>query len=237
MGFADLALGDKVEAELADLALASGGRLRGIRYPLSWDDSDFMRPFQRQPHPRMSADPGFRIGLARMVELGLVFEAWLYHPQLAEAVALARAVPSLCVVLNHAGGPLGIGPYAGRRQEIFETWRESIRELATCPNVVVKLGGLGMIFAGFDFHERPRASSSETLAAAWRPYVETCIAAFGTRRCMFESNFPVDKQSCDYAVLWNAFKRITAGCSADEKGALYCETAARVYRLSAEQGS
>ena len=126
---------------------------------------------------------------------------------------------------------LGVGPYAGRRPEILAGWRKDIDELAKCPNVNVKLGGIGMTSFGFDFHERDVPPTSADLAAAWRQYIEPCIEAFGVNRCMFESNFPPDKQSCGYTELWNAFKRITAGASAAEKTALYSGTAALVYRL------
>ena len=166
-------------------------------------------------------------------QLGLSFESWQYHPQLPDAIDLARAFPDTTIILNHVGGVLGVGPYSGRRQEILAGWRKDIAELANCPNVNVKLGGIGMTSFGFDFHERDIPPSSEELAAAWRQYIEPCIEAFGVNRCMFESNFPPDKQSCGYTELWNAFKRITAGASAAEKTALYSGTAARVYRLTA----
>jgi predicted TIM-barrel fold metal-dependent hydrolase len=136
------------------------------------------------------------------------------------------------MVLDHVGGPLGIGPYAGQRREIFPVWQRSIRALAQCPNVHVKLGGLAMKICGFDFHKRPLPPSSAELAEQWRPYMETCIEAFGPQRCMFESNFPVDKVSCSYAVLWNAFKRLASGASAADKAALFHDTAMRFYRLS-----
>ncbi|WP_428493660.1 amidohydrolase family protein [Rhodopila sp.] len=145
---------------------------------------------------------------------------------------LARAFPDTTIILNHVGGVLGVGPYSGRRSEILGTWRNDIREMAKCPNVNVKLGGIGMTSFGFGFHERDVPPSSEELAAAWRQYIEPCIDAFGVERCMFESNFPPDKQSCGYTELWNAFKRITAEASAAEKTALYSGTAARVYRLT-----
>jgi L-fuconolactonase len=156
----------------------------------------------------------------------------MYFTQLGELVDLARAFPETPIVLNHVGGAIGIGPYAGRRDEVFAEWRGRIAELAACPNVHVKLGGLGMRLFGFDVHTGELPPSSEQLAAAWRPYIETCIAAFGPHRAMFESNFPVDKGSCGYQALWNAFKRIAAGASADEKTALFAGTASRFYRLA-----
>ena len=159
-------------------------------------------------------------------------KSWQYHPQLSDAIDLARAFPDTTIILNHVGGVLGVGPYAGHREEIRAAWRKDIGELAKCPNVNVKLGGIGMTSFGFDFHERDVPPSSEELAAAWRQYVEPCIEAFGPGRCMFESNFPPDKQSCGYTELWNAFKRITAGASMTDKKSLYSGTAARVYRLT-----
>jgi predicted TIM-barrel fold metal-dependent hydrolase len=156
----------------------------------------------------------------------------MYHTQLPDLVALARAFPDTIIVLNHVGGVLGVGAYAGHRAEVFEGWRKDIALLATCPNIHVKLGGLGLLHFGFDFHLRDKPPSSSDLAEAWRPYIETCIEAFGPQRGMFESNFPPDKQSCSYLTLWNAFKRITSSASATEKSALFNNTAAKVYRLS-----
>ena len=176
-------------------------------------------------------DPKFREGFAQLAPLGLSFESWQYHPQLPDAIDLARSFPDTSIILNHVGGILGVGPYSGHRQEVFAGWKANITELAKCPNVTMKLGGLGMVSVGFDFHERDLPPSSEDLAAAWRPYIEHCIEAFGVNRCMFESNFPPDKQSGGYTELWNAFKRITAKASAAEKTALYSGTAARVYRM------
>ena len=128
---------------------------------------------------------------------------------------MMRAFPGTTFILNHVGGILGVGPYNNRREEILTGWRKNISDIAKCPNVYCKLGGLGMTSVGFDFHERDVPPSSEDLAAGWRPYIEHCIEAFGVDRCMFESNFPPDKQSCGYTELWNAFKRITAGASAN----------------------
>ena len=176
-------------------------------------------------------DRRVREGFARLAPLGLSFDAWLYHIQLGELADLARAFPATQIVLDHVGGPIGLGRYAGKRDEVFAEWRARIRELAARPNVHIKLGGLGMRMFGFDVHERTEPPSSETLAGLWRPYIETCIAAFGPDRAMFESNFPVDKGSCSYHVLWNAFKRIAAGCSAAEKTALFSASAKKFYRL------
>jgi predicted TIM-barrel fold metal-dependent hydrolase len=232
IGHADLRLGARVRDVLeAEIAVA-GGRFRGIRHGVAWDGHDSVGRFaSRAVPPHLVRDTTFREGFAQLAKLGLSFESWQYHPQLPDAIDLARAFPDTTIILNHVGGVLGVGPYAGRRQEILKTWRKDIAELARCPNVVVKLGGIGMVSFGFDFHERAVPPGSEDLAAAWRQYIEPCIEFFGVERCMFESNFPPDKQSSGYTELWNAFKRISAGASAAEKTALYSGTAARVYRL------
>ncbi|MBN9563022.1 MAG: amidohydrolase family protein [Alphaproteobacteria bacterium] len=232
IGHADLTLGARVRDVLETEMAVGGGRFRGIRYGVSWDGSDAIGKFaSRVVPPHLVLDAKFREGFAQLAKLGLSFESWQYHPQLPDAIDLARAFPDTTIILNHVGGVLGVGPYSGRRQEILATWRKNIAEFAKCSNVVVKLGGIGMTSFGFDFHERDVPPSSEELAAAWRQYIEPCIEAFGVERCMFESNFPPDKQSGGYTELWNAFKRITAGASAAEKKALYSGTAARVYRL------
>jgi predicted TIM-barrel fold metal-dependent hydrolase len=232
VGYADLALGAPVERVLEAMIGAGGGRFRGIRFitashpdQAAWG-SAIIRP------EGLLMDPKVREGFARLAPLGLSFDAWMYHTQLGELVGLARAFPETPIVLDHVGGAIGLGRYAGRRDEVFAEWGARIRELAACPNVHIKLGGLGMRMFGFTLHTGELPPSSEELAAAWRPYIETCIAAFGPDRAMFESNFPVDKGSCSYAALWNAFKRITAGCSAAEKQALFAGTATKFYRLS-----
>ena len=233
IGHADLTLGARVRDVLEAQMRAGGGRFRGIRYGVSSDASPAISKFvSRVVPPHLVRDPTFRQGFAQLAPLGLSFESWQYHPQLPDAIDLARAFPDTTIILNHVGGVLGVGPYAGHREEIRAAWRKDIAELAKCPNVNVKLGGIGMTSFGFNFHERGVPPSSQELAAAWRQYVEPCIEAFGPARCMFESNFPPDKQSCGYTELWNAFKRITAGASAADKAALYAGTAARVYRLT-----
>lgn len=231
VGFADLSLGERVAAVLeAHLAL-SGGRFRGIRHITAHDPSGAIRRSHTNPPPGLLGEARFREGFARLRPLGLSFDAWLYHPQLGELTALAQAFPNQPIVLDHVGGPLGIGPYEGRRDEVFRQWREAIRELARCPNVCVKLGGLGMKIIGYAFHKRERPPGSEELAELWRPYIETCIEAFTPQRCMFESNFPVDKVSGSYTVYWNAFKRLAASAGAAEQAALFHDTAAAFYRL------
>ncbi|PON16790.1 hypothetical protein C2W62_16595 [Candidatus Entotheonella serta] len=182
-------------------------------------------------HPSAPLGLSSRQGFDVLQRLGLSFDAWLYSPQLPELTALARAFPDATIVLDHVGGVLGIGPYADKRDEIFEVWKGSMADLASCPNVVVKLGGLAMSMCGFGWHRRDQPPSSAELAAAMTPYYRHCIEQFGVHRCMFESNFPVDKVSCSYTLLWNAFKRVAQGLSADEKATLFHDTAARIYRV------
>ncbi|QQS14919.1 MAG: amidohydrolase family protein [Rhodospirillales bacterium] len=232
VGFADLSLGDRVAEILEAHVRVGGDRFRGIRHAAGWDASDDIRNSHTNPPKGLLGDATFRAGFARLAPLNLSFDAWLYHPQIPELTALARAFPETSIILDHLGGPLGIGPYAGKGEETFKTWKTSIMELAKCPNVTVKLGGLGMRIGVFDFQKRAEPASSEELAAGWKPWMDACIEAFGADRCMFESNFPVDKITCNYTVQWNAFKRLAAGASTAEKTALFSGTASRVYRLA-----
>jgi predicted TIM-barrel fold metal-dependent hydrolase len=234
---ADLSLGADV-GRLLDAHIAAGnGRFRGIRYQACWDPSPDLPNSHTNPGRYLYAQPVFREGLKELIKRKLIFEAWQFHPQIVDVTELARAMPDLRIVLNHVGGPIGIGPYAGRRDEVFAGWSKDIRELATCPNVYIKLGGLGMAFAGFGYETRAGLPSSEELAEAWRPYLETSIEAFGPTRGMFESNFPVDGLSCSYKVLWNTFKRVTSGASVDEKAALYRNTAREFYSIDVAENS
>ncbi len=232
VGFADLTLGDRVEPVLEAQIQAGGGRFRGVRHAAAWDASDVIGNSAVAGGPHLMKRPDFRAGLARLAALGLSLDAWVFHPQLADAIDLARAFPAATIVAGHVGGPLGYGPYAGRRDEVFAAWKAGITGLAACPNVVMKLGGMMMRLAAYDYGTRPAPPSSAELADYWRPYLETCIERFGPARCMFESNFPVDKMGIGWATLWNAFKRIAAGASAAEKLALFSGTARRAYRLA-----
>ncbi|MFI5002531.1 MAG: amidohydrolase family protein [Reyranellales bacterium] len=232
IGWADLMLGTRVREVLEALIAAGGSRFRGTRYGTSYDEGIAGKFTSRTMPPHRLLDPKFREGFAELGKLGLTFDSWHFHPQLPDAIDLARAFPGTTIVIDHVGGVLGIGQYVGKNAEIMPQWRKSIAALAACPNVNIKLGGLGMTSFGFGFEHRDAPPSSQELAATWRPYVETCIEAFGPNRCMFESNFPPDKQSCGYTELWNAFKHITSGASAAEKKALYSGTAARVYRMT-----
>jgi predicted TIM-barrel fold metal-dependent hydrolase len=230
-GRADLAAGASVAEVLAAHVAAGNGRFRGIRHAAGWDASPEVNDSHTEPPEGLYLDPKFREGFAQLAEFEMSFEAWQYQFQMGDLIDLARAFPAQPIVLNHCGGIVGIGPYAGRHEEFFQQWQADIRELAECPNVYIKLGGLGMKLGGFGLHERPKPATSEELADLWRPYIETCLEAFGTDRGMFESNFPVDKHSCSYPVMWNAFKRLAADCSAEEKAALFHDNARRFYRL------
>ncbi len=233
VGLVDLTIGGAAEDVLRAHMAAAGPRFKGIRYAAAWEDkAEEIHNSHTNPPPHLYRDHAkFREGFAALGRLGLTFDAWLYHPQIPDLTALARAFPAQPIVLDHVGGPLGLGWYADKRAEIFAGWKRDMVELATCSNVHIKLGGLGMRVNGFAFHHRERAPSSKDLADAWRPYIETCIEAFGPKRCMFESNFPVDKISGSYAVYWNAFKRLASGASAADKAALFRDTAKRFYRL------
>lgn len=233
VSYADLTLGDVVAETLAAHLRAGGGRVRGIRQSASHDAAAGLPRYAPHFPDDLYRDPAFRAGFARLAEFGLSFDAWLYHPQIDSLTELADAFPDQPIVLDHLGTPLGIGPYAGRGEEVFAHWRASLRELARRPNVRVKLGGLGMVTFDPAFSQDREAVTSERLAVAWRPYIETGIEAFGIERSMFESNFPVDEASCGYAQLWNAFKRIASGCSPAEKDALFRANAEAFYRIEA----
>jgi predicted TIM-barrel fold metal-dependent hydrolase len=232
IGTANLRLGAAVADVLDAQIAAGGGRFRGIRRAAAWDTDATVPKHRTNPGPGLFARDDFRAGFAQLAPRRLTFEAWCYHRQIPEVTALARAFPETTIILNHFGGPLGVGAYAGKAQDVYAEWRPLISELATCPNVVAKLGGINMEMNGFGWHERSRPPGSQELADATRHYYDFTIEKFGADRCMFESNFPVDKASCSYTVLWNSFKRLTSGCSAAQKACLFHDTAARVYRLN-----
>ena len=231
VGHANLLLGEAARPVLEAEIAAGNGRFRGIRHSSAWDaDAEVAGMYALRPKGLL-LDPIFREGFACLAPLGLSFDAWLFHPQIGELADLARAFPDTGIVLDHCGGPIGVGSYANRREEIFANWKASIQDIAKCPNVMVKLGGLAMRLLGYDFDRRPKPPSSEDAAAAWGAYIETCIEAFSAERCMFESNFPPDKGQCSYQLIFNAFKRIAAQYSEPEKTALFSGTATEFYRL------
>ncbi len=230
VGFADLTLGSAVQPVI-EAHMQASERIRGIRYATAWDASEQIRNAYTKPPKDLLQSRAFRTGFACLNQFGLSFDAWVYHPQIPELADLARAFPEVTIVLDHIGGPLGIGPYAGKHEEVFAEWRRNITELAQRDNVVIKLGGLTMTMSGFGWHKRDAPPGSIELAEAMGPYYQTCIDCFGVERCMFESNFPVDRASCSYTVQWNAYKRLTQSFSQAERSALFHDTAARIYRL------
>jgi L-fuconolactonase len=233
IGNVDLRIGSRAKGILEQHVTRSGGRFKGIRNGATWHADPSLEIYCSGAPQGLYRDRNFREGFAGLAALGLSFDAWLFQTQLDDVTDLARAFPQAAVVLNHVGGPLAIGPYAGKREEAFAAWKKSIGEVAAAsPNTYVKLGGLGMKLSGFTFFNDEMPPSSQDLEKAWRPYIEVCIEAFGPDRSMFESNFPVDKGMCSYPIMWNAFKRITASCSAAEKTALYGGAATKAYRLS-----
>ena len=231
VGTAYLELGDAVAEVLDRHIIAADGRFRGIRQGAAWHESPDVPNHRTEPPPDMYLDSAFRKGFRHLAPRGLSFEGWCYHPQIPALTDLARAFPDTTIVLDHFGGPLGVGPFADKADEVFEVWRRSIGPLAECPNVFAKLGGIAMEVNGFGWHEREDPPTSETLMEATRRYYEHTIELFGIERCMFESNFPVEKVSCSYHVVWNSFKRLTASFSGDERARLFHDTAAEVYRI------
>jgi L-fuconolactonase len=230
VGNVDLTLGSRVEPILEAHIATSGGRFHAIRFSTAWDTDE--RVHNTVPRPRMLAEPSVREAYRCLGRFGLTFDAWVYHPQLSEAAELAASFPDTPIVLNHFGSPILGGPNAGRPAEVFAEWRSGMAALASHQNVHVKLGALPVRRSGAARQADPRPLSSEEIATAWRPFFEVCVEQFGADRCMFESNFPVQKRWCSYAVLWNACKRLAAGASTAEKSALFGATAARVYRLA-----
>ncbi len=232
IGMADLMLGDAVEDVLQAQKDVSD-LFRGIRYSASWDASDEVSNAATDPPPHLYEHATFRQGFARLAPLGMSFDAWNYHPQIVELVELARAFPDTTIVANHLGGILGIGPYRGCREEIYAQWKQRIAQLSECPNVVVKLGGVAQPYCGYEWEKRELPLNSDEYADVYKHYYLYAIEQFGPKRCMFESNFPVDRISISYKVLWNGFKKMVASFSEDEKEAMFRGTAMRVYRLDA----
>lgn len=227
-GNLDLTLGDAVAPLLERHIQVSGGRFRGVRWSTGWDSDE--RIHNVAPEPRMLLDTRVKAAAGVLARQGLSLDVWLYHPQLEEVAELADALPDLTIILNHVGSPILGGPWRGRRDEAFADWAPRLRRVAERGNVVVKLGALPIRMPDFT-GDRSLPPDSEEVAAAWRPWIETCIEAFGPARAMFESNFPVQKRWCSYQVCWNAFKRLAAGASANEKRELFAGAAARAYRL------
>lgn len=231
VGTAYLSDGDSVAAVLDSQLAAGGQRFKGIRQAAARDDDPSVPDHRTSPPPGLYAHSKFREGFAHLAPRNLSFEGWCYHTQLPELTELARAFPDTTIVLNHFGGPLGVGRYAGRDDDVFDDWHKAILPLSACPNVLAKLGGIAMEINGFNWHTRRHPPGSQELLAASRRYFDHTIEVFGSDRCMFESNFPVDRVSCSYNILWNAFKKLTAAYSPQERAQLFHDNAVRAYRL------
>ena len=231
VGRVDLTLGERVRPLLEAHVVAGGGRFRGVRNLGGRDEDEAVLPASHRAQAGFYARPDLRAGVAALGALGLSFDAWVLEPQLPEVIDLARAVPDTSIILDFFGTPLGCGRYEGRREERFPIWRANIARLAECDNVVMKLGGLGMTLPNFPSLLADPPASAAQLAEEWRPYIETTIELFGPDRCLFASNYPRDRSTADYVTIWNAFKLTVAGASADEKRALFAQSATRVYRL------
>jgi L-fuconolactonase len=232
IGHANLNLGERVAPVLDALQAASPNRFRGIRHSVTWDPHPEIENNAAHKREGQLASESFRAGARVLARRGFSLEGWLYFMQLTELADFARAVPDLTIILNHIGGLLRIGPYANRDKEVLAAWRSGIAAVAACPNVTIKLGGIGMPRTGFDWHARKAPIGSVELAESMAPLMTYCIEQFGPKRCMFESNFPVDKVSYSYNVLYNAFKRLSRGYSAGERAAMFHDTAARIYRIN-----
>lgn len=230
VGFANLLLGARARDVLEAQIEAGAGTFRGIRQSSGWDAA-IGEVAYRNPPPGLLLDDRFLAGFATLQPLGLTYDTWIFFPQMPDVMSLADKFPDTTIVLDHFGGLLGVGPYAPRAAEVFKLWRTYLRRLAERPNVVLKMGGLGMIAAGSRFPMRDEPPVSAELAEAWRPFVETSVEAFGASRCMIGSNFPVDRQSSTYTSLWNAYKRCTSQYGAEERHAILAGTATRIYRL------
>jgi L-fuconolactonase len=229
---ADISVGAEVARVLDAQIAAGGGRFRGIRVTTKWDADESLNTGRYLVPRDLMQDSDFRAGFATLAPRKLSFDAMIYHPQILELADLAHAFPETTIILNHIGGLLAwTRNYVARKDEAIAQWRSSMTQLAKCPNVYVKLGGLGMAYLGLGHDKLAAPASSTQLAEAWGPLYKHCIDTFGPARCMFESNFPPDRESVDYPVIWNAFKRIAAGYSADEKHALFYGAAAKAYRL------
>ncbi len=232
IGFADLLLGNNVDRVLDHLEIAGGGRLKGIRNTTAWHSDPNILSNPIPPPPNVLTEVTFVDGTRRLGKRKLVLDVWSYHTQLDEVEALARKCPDTVIVIDHLGGPLGAGPYKHQRTQVFREWSTSIKRLAQIPNLKIKIGGFGLVVLGYDFHLRPDPPTSDELASSWKDYILATIDAFGVNRCMFESNFPVDKGMFSYASMWNAYKKIVWQFTQQEKDYLFYKTAAQTYSIN-----
>jgi L-fuconolactonase len=231
VGHADLTLGKRSQEQLEAHVDAGNGRFRGVRQLAKWDPDPGVRGTYHASKPHLYLDSQFSEGLTALTSMGLSFDASVFHPQIPDVTALARAHPDANIVMVHCGSPVGHGSYEGKQDEVYASWLAAMRDLATCPNVSIKLGGLLINLASLDFANANLPPSSSMLANLWRPYIEPCIELFGADRCMVSSNFPVDKAGFGYGTVWNMFKHLLDGCSVPEKHMIFNGTAKRVYRF------
>ena len=230
VGSANLNLGDKVKPVLEKLQQASPNRFRGIRHRVTWDPHGDLPGVSSNNEKEQLLSDNFRIGAHALADMNMSLEGWMFFHQLPELADFAKSVPNLTIVLNHIGGLIGIGPYSNN-VEVLQTWKKGISLVAACPNVVIKLGGMGMEMQGFDWHSRRTPINSDDLASQMAPYIEYCIEQFGPSRCLFESNFPVDKVSYSYVVMYNAFKKLSKSYSISERASMFHDNATEIYRL------
>ena len=230
VGHVDFRLSEHVD-EALEAHKSASARFRGIRQGASWSDDAEITQNRVIGQQHLYMDPAFRKGFSRLSKHDLTFDAWLFHDQLPELSDLARAFPDTRIALDHIGAPLGLGRWANQKEQVFADWKKSIKALAALPNMHVKLGGTVMPMFGFNWESRPLPPSSDELVKAVGHFFEVAIEAFTPARCMFESNFPVDKIACAYVPLWNSFKKIAARYSASEKADLLHGTAKRFYHL------
>lgn len=228
---ADLTLGARLLEVIEAQKAAANGRLRGVRMRAKWDADPIVRGAVSADHPGLYLTEAFQQGVRLLAREGLLFEASIYHPQIADVTALARAVPDAQIVMIHSGSPVGHASYRGRDRQVQADWLRDMRAFAACPNTSIKLGGILMTLAAFDFLALDRPPTSAELAEAWRPYIEPCFELFGPERCMVSSNFPVDRAGFPFGTVWNMFKRLSSGCSETERTEIFSSAARRIYRL------
>lgn len=228
---ADLTLRENLPEVLDAHLAAANGRLRGVRMRAKWDADPVVKGAVSADAPGLYLEPAFQRGVAELARRGLLFEASIYHPQISDVTALARAVPDAQIVMIHSGSPVGHSSYRGHEREVHAQWLRDMKDFAACPNTSIKLGGLLMTLAAFDFGQAERPPTSAELAELWRPYIEPCFEIFGPERCMVSSNFPVDKAGVSFGTVWNMFKRVAAPCSDTEKQAIFSGVARRIYRI------
>ncbi|NIZ15732.1 amidohydrolase [Phaeobacter sp. HF9A] len=231
IAMADLQLGDSVRPVLDALIEAGHGHVKGIRNTTAWHADPLVRSNPKPPPDGLLRSDAFRDGAQAVAARGLSLDVWAYQTQLDEVRALAATLPDLTIIVNHCGGPLGVGPHDRFAPENFQNWRNALAAIAALPNTRIKIGGFGLGVFGWPYTDAALPPHSATLAEDWRPWVETCFDLFTPRRAMFESNFPVDKGQFSYRALWNAFKRLAASLSRDDQDALFWRSATQSYGI------